>query len=277
VLYWRKSDALQVSVPTQEKDSGNTQVTMMLLSLTTPSGNRGSLPPCTRTLPQAELFHRALIGRLGKGHEVYCPELTGRDVQGMLLRGQHQHAYTLPLDLDSDGHLDHILVFAKMKLGETAQRAIRQVKRLWAKGVSVDIQAAVVGIGDLDILRSLPSSIQGSISSLLGPPEGSLVWESVTPFVPPRYLKRDGKNSLSGQVKAELISHGHPDAESIEIQEELSKKLRHYIRRRTHGAALQPPTDMGYGLRIVFSKPVSGPILLGYASHYGLGLFAPAD
>jgi hypothetical protein len=32
--------------------------------------------------------------------------------------------------------------------------------------------------------------------------------------------------------------------------------------------------DEGYGLRLTFSEPVHGLLLLlGYASHYGLGLF----
>jgi len=32
--------------------------------------------------------------------------------------------------------------------------------------------------------------------------------------------------------------------------------------------------DCGYLLRLTFSVPVAGPIALGYASHFGLGLFA---
>lgn len=31
------------------------------------------------------------------------------------------------------------------------------------------------------------------------------------------------------------------------------------------------------GFRLTFAKEVSGPIALGYASHFGLGLFVPAD
>lgn len=31
--------------------------------------------------------------------------------------------------------------------------------------------------------------------------------------------------------------------------------------------------DMGFGLRLEFAEPVAGPLMLGYASHYGLGLF----
>lgn len=276
VLYWRQSDALQIGIAARPKKPDSNSVTMMLVSLTTPSGNRASLPPSTRTLPQAELFHRAVVGRLGKGHKVYCPELTGKDEFGNLLRGYHQHAHTLPVDLDGDGHIDHIIIYADMKLGETAQSSIHQVKRLWAKGVYGDIQVAVVGYGDLDILKRLPDKMKSSIESLLGPSGGARVWESVTPFVPPRFLKEGGKNSLVGQVNAELAARRLPKAELVQVDSTLTRELRNYVRRRSHGHGPQPPVDIGFGLRLVFSEPIAGPLLLGYASHYGLGLFAPA-
>ena len=277
VLYWRKSDALQVGIPARSKKTDSNPVTMMLLSLTTPSGNQTSLPPCTRTLPQAELFHRAVVSCLGQGHKVHCPELTGKDEQGKILRGLHQHAHTLPMDLDNDGHLDHIIIYAGMKLGGAAQRAIHRVKRTWAKSVSGDIQVAVVGYGELDMLRRLPDRMRDNIQSLLGPPGGARVWKSVTPFVPPRYLKAGGKNTLIGQVNAELSSRHLPEAEFVQVDSDLTRELRHYVRRRSHGHASQPPMDIGLGLQLVFSEPITGPLLLGYASHYGLGLFAPTE
>lgn len=82
VLYWRRSDALQVGVPTAPRLASAQTVTTMLLAITTASGNRSALPPVTRTLPQAELFHRAIVGCVGNGHKVHCPELTGKDEAG---------------------------------------------------------------------------------------------------------------------------------------------------------------------------------------------------
>lgn len=274
ILYWRRSDSLEVGIPEQRKTRAVQPVSMMLLSLTTPSRNRASLPPLTRTLPQAELFHQAIISRLGKGQKVHCPELTGRDENGSLLRGSHRHAHTIPLDLDGDGHLDHILVYAEMKLGGRAQRAIQEVRETWRKK-GPELQVAVVGRGDLELLRKLPDRMKVATDSLLGPPGGSRYWHSMTPFVPPRYLKEKGKNSLMGQVNAELASRGLPEAREIHIDPELTRTLRHYVRRRGHGRAPQPPMDIGLGVRLVFEKSVSGPLALGYASHFGLGLFTP--
>ncbi len=278
VLYWRRTDALVVSTPPVRQLPTARRVTTMLLSLTTPSGNKCALPPVQRTLPQAELFHRAIVGRVGKGNRVDCPELTGKNEQGQPMRNGHQHAHVLPLDLDSDGHLDHILIHASMGLGDSAQQAIRTMKRTWTKGGVGDLQVALVGRGNLDCLRQLPEPHSPRIARLLGPDEGSKIWTSATPFVAPRYLKRKGRNDLTGQVNAELESRGLPETTDVEILPWYpdTMKLRHFTRVRKHGGA-RPPDDTGYVLRIRLSEPITGPLALGYASHFGLGLFFASD
>jgi len=274
VLYWRRSDALQVGVPQRARPRVVEPVTTMLLALTTPSGNRSALPPCSRTLPQAELFHRAIVGRVAKGKRVHCPELTGRDEQGRPLRDCHRHAHVLPVDLDGDGHLDHLIVHAPMGLKGAAQQSIRTLRRTWTKGGVGDLQLALAGSGNLDALRSLPAPLDRRIEQLLGPSQGARVWVSATPFVPPRFLKRRGANTLLGQINAELASRHLPPVEQLD---ELPRNaellpLRHYVRRRQRGGA-PPPIDVGYALRLQFAEPIPGPVTLGYASHFGLGMF----
>ncbi len=150
--------------------------------------------------------------------------------------------------------------------------AIRSLKRTWTKGGVGDLQLAVAGSGELAALRSLPAPFGQRIAQLLGPPEGSRTWISATPFVPSRFLKKRGLNSLLGQVNAELASRGWPSAEHIETLQYESVALRHYVRRRQHGGKA-PPIDIGYALQIRFAEPIMGPLSLGYASHFGLGLF----
>lgn len=275
VLYWRRADAIQVGVPQRIGPRVVTPVTTMLLALTTPSGNRSALPPCRRTLPQAELFHRAIVGRVAKGRLVDCPELTGRDDQGQPLRHCHRHAHVLPLDLDGDGRLDHIIIHAPMGLGDLAQRSIRTLRRTWTRGGVGELQVALAGSGDLDALRSLPPPLDRCIEQLLAPLGGSRVWVSMTPFVPPRFLKRRGANTLAGQINAELASRGLPPVEQLdELPNGIETLvLRHFVRCRQRGGA-PPAVDVGYALRLQFAEPVSGPLTLGYASHFGLGLFA---
>ena len=272
VLYWRRSDSLQVGVPQRPRAQRLNSLTTMLLSLTTQSGSRSALPSAARTLAQAELFHRAIVGRAGNGRRVHCPELTGRDEHGRPLRNHHGHAHTLPVDLDGDGRLDHIIVYARTGLGDAAQRAVRNLRRTWTKGGVGEIQVALVGHGDLEILRQLPPPIGRRAEQLLGSIEGCRVWESVTPFVPPRFLKSRGKNVLLGQINAELASRGLPEVVNMEVDPYLTRKLRHFVRRRKRGN-VAPPLDIGYGLRLTFSVPLRGPLLLGYGSHYGLGMF----
>lgn len=272
ILYWRRSDALQVGVPAAPRRVSAQPVTTMLLAITTPSGNRSALPSVTRTLPQAELFHRAIIGRLGNGRRVNCPELTGKDEFDRPLHERHRHAHTIPVDLDGDGRLDHIIIYAAMGLGDSAQQAIRTLRRTWTKGGVGDLQVAVVGSGDLKMLRRLPPPLNIEIQKILGPPDGAHVWESMTPFVPPRFLKTKGKDTLVGQVQAELASRRLPKAASVEIDLGLTRSLRHFVRRRVRGG-VPPKMDVGYGLRLHLTEPIQGPLLLGYAAHYGLGLF----
>jgi CRISPR-associated protein Csb2 len=67
VLYWRRSDALQVGVPTTLKRIEPPGVECMLLAIASPSGNKSALPHIHRTLPQAEHLRRALICRAADG------------------------------------------------------------------------------------------------------------------------------------------------------------------------------------------------------------------
>jgi CRISPR-associated protein Csb2 len=275
VLYWRRRGALEVGPPTQMQRAQPPKVTTMLLALSTPRRNASALPACTRTLPQAELFHRALVGRVGRGQRVDVPELTGRDDGGRPLTLPHQHAHVLPLDLDDDNHLDHLLIHAPMGLGPEAQAAIRALRRTWTKGSVGELQLALAGVGDLDSLRLIKGQSSNAIDALLGEPEGASVWISRTPFVPPRFLKQRGRNNLEGQVRSELESRGITTECTVELLMEESKRFRHYIRCRKRAKA--PPQDLGLALRLRFARPVSGPISIGYAAHFGMGQFRTDD
>jgi CRISPR-associated protein Csb2 len=270
VLYWREASALEIGPPPSPRVPSAHRVEMMLLALTTPSGSKSALPTVARTLPQAELLHRALVSNLGFGGEP-CPEIVGRDGTGEPLTG-HQHAHILPVDLDRDGRLDHIVVFASMGLGARAQHAVRSVRRTYMKGGVGELQVAVAGSGTLNDLRAIGAGMAPAIDELLGPPGGAASWVTTTPFVPPRHLKKNGRSSLVGQVQAELIVRGFPPA-NVDLLDWTGETLalRHFVRRRQRGP--QPPVDIGFAVRLLFDRPVVGPICLGYGSHFGLGMF----
>ncbi len=265
VLYWRETGALAVAPPSVSRFARAASVEALLFAITTPSGSRSALPTLDRTVPQADLLHRALVSKSGRT----CPELSGRAVDGTPLRG-HNHAHILPLDLARDRHLDHILLFAPGKLSPEAMTAARSVKRTYMKGGAGELQVAIAGLGALSDLCKLEGKLGESLATLLGP---SRSWMSATPFVPPRFLKKRGPNSLEGQVHAELAvrSLGAATVELVPWTSE-TLHLRHVIRRRGSKAP-QPFVDVGFILRLQFEEPVLGPICLGYGSHFGLGRF----
>ncbi len=289
VIYWRPGDAISVGAPINRTAArSGRRVNAMLLSLTNASGNDHALPPVTRTLPQAELLHRALVG-IAARRGTPPPELTGRDRHRRPLGGPHEHAHINPLDLDGDGHLDHILVWAPGGLGADAQDAIRAARRTFTKGGIEPLRLALATSGDTADLTRLVGKYGQRIALLT---DSTAEWQSVTPFVPPRYVKARGANTLEGQVRAELRSRGIPEPVVVESlsptparrrnvatpRETLTdgdgtdwRRFRHFRLIRQRGP--QPPIACGFAVRIAFAQAVPGPLAIGYGSHFGLGLF----
>lgn len=276
VFYWQRTNALEVGAPNvQRRQSSVRPVEAMLLSMATATGNNHALPPVIRTLPQAELLHRALVSTASRLDKSPCVALTGCDESGKPLTEPHRHAHLLPLDLDGDGHIDHVLVWASMGLDTLAQSAIRAVRTTFTKGGLAPLRLALSAAGSFDGLRGLRGVYGNNLCSLLGPSAGATVWTSITPFVPPRFLKKRGKNALDGQVASELAGRGLPvpsDITIIDPQDDMrALRMRHFVRSRRFGPA--PPIDCGFTLALRFDRPVAGPLCLGYGCHFGLGMF----
>jgi CRISPR-associated protein Csb2 len=192
------------------------------------------------------------------------------------LRHGHRHAHFIPVSLDprNRGRIDHVLVHAAMGFGRVAQHALRHLRKTWAKDID-DIAVTLVGVGSISSFRT----VAGVPIPQLGQ---STIWESSTPFIPARFLKARGKDSLDGQVRAELHHRGLPDLVAAPVvtlptsQEShagsQARSFRHFVRRRQNSPAPAPPAGV-FHLRLIFPKPVEGPLCLGWGSHYGLGLF----
>lgn len=277
VFYWRRTNALEVGAPNvRQKAVSAPPVEAMLLSMATAGGNDHALPSIIRTLPQAELLHRALVKTASRHSNAPCKVLTGCDESGKPLTEPHRHAHLLPFDLDDDGHLDHVLIWAPMKLDSSAQAAIRAVRTTFAKGGVGPLRLALAGSGSLAELRVLAGVYGNALRALLGSAAGTDTWTSITPFVPPRFLKKRGKNTLEGQVIAELSARGLPAPIDVHVTDLRSDarqlRMRHFIRSRRHGPPA--PIDIGFSLTLRFAGPLIGPLCLGYGCHFGLGLFA---
>ena len=275
VQYRRPRDTLAMTaapVPALH-EFGDESADIVLLALSTDSGSLGLLPSITRTLPQAELLHDAMVRLASVDGQVPPEELTGRDINRKPLEG-HRHAHVLPIDLDEDGHVDHVILWAKMGFSRCAQEAVSDLRRTWTKGGKAALRLALAG-------RALQKSISNwpnGMARILG---SSTYWESETPFVAPRFLKQSGKNTLEGQIRAELNSRGF--SEPLQVVASIvppsgttaaprTSLFRHFIRARARGGQ-PPPQQSGWFVQIEFAQAVEGPLCLGYASHFGLGMF----
>lgn len=272
VLYIRPANAVETRPAVSVSSRRSTRpMEAALLALASDTRRGNALPPFTRCLPQAEVLHQSLISLLGD-RAPECVALTGRDPEtGKPLGGRHDHAHYLPLDLDEDGRLDHVLIHARMGLDVLAQEAIQRLSRTWMKGDDKDLIVTLAGHGNLGTFADQLRLRSGRQVPALGV---SRVWASITPFVPPRYLRPRG-HLLEDQVRAELESRGLPQPVRVDIMsrdELVERRLLRFVRTRREGKP-QPPVSRFYGIRLIFAEPVAGPIALGYASHYGLGLF----
>ncbi len=274
VLYWRRADALRAPpiVHGKVRVLGE-PVPFVLLSLSTQSGNNHALPVLARSLPQGEMLHRQVVAaRLRLAPETHSQILTGCDESGAALRGAHGHAHVLSLDLDEDGHIDHLMVWAPDGMDALDQRALRMGRGTYTKGGVGALRLAWAGAGQRLNFTSFPAPWGEALAHTIG---YARHWVSATPFVPPRHLKSRGEHTLEGQVRAELEVRGLPEPLSVEWldpqHDDHARRLRHHVRVRRFGPA--PPVNVGLVLRLSFAEPVAGPICLGYGSHFGLGRF----
>ncbi len=278
LVYWRPACAFSpASVRGASHSAEVARPDTALFALAT-DRKRDVLPLMERALPTMALVRRALLSKVGDDQQRgRCPELTGKDEQGQPLQGQHRHARFIPLSLDARnrGRIDHVLVYAPMRFGPLAQRALRRLRKTWAKG-SDDIAVTLLGIGSRKSFLEVGGNAIPELSS-------TATWASQTPFIPPRFLKPNGKDSLEGQVRAELRQRGLPDLATAPMvtlptdENEAgrqARRFRHFARTRHGGGRPARPPGL-FHLTLTLESPVEGPLCLGWGCHFGLGLFVP--
>ena len=236
-------------------------------------GKRGTLrPSIKRGILLAEVLHQAAISKAGHHQTIgSVPEIIGRDANRKPLQN-HQHAHWIPLDLQRKGSIDHVLVYAPGGFSRPAIRAVSAINHAYAKGIH-DLGVNMVGQGQLeDFAEQLLRS--GVRPEALRPFQRAQVWQSVRPLVL-RQSIRKGNRRPENQLRSELQSRGFPDPVSVTFwpdQESSRRGLKGHVLRRKPNKP-QPPFERSWGVTIEFAEPVSGPISLGYGSHFGLGLF----
>jgi hypothetical protein len=123
------------------------------------------------------------------------------------------------------------------------------------------------------------------LDAAVPPPPGfddtrAAIWESLTPYVPPRHRLRAGKvrasESIPMQIRRELSLRAVPGGEHVEAEEiGQATWVAVHLPRRSMVDRVSLGDRRGYWLRLKFVQPVVGPLRLGHSSSFGLGLFKP--
>ena len=222
-------------------------------------------PPVTSTLELAERVRRKLMGIhrvIVSDPSAISSRLSGKDGSGQPLKG-HRHLYLLPLDRDDDGRLDHLLAICRDPLDWHERLALDHLESVWQRGGLPDIRLVPLRWGTRTELCL-----------------SARRFKSATPFVPPRHYRR-GRGTLGewliGELRREAINHGLPEPRAAAPVDRLHTRggtIRWIEFRRNRK---DDPHRLGFGFELEFSEPVAGPFALGYAAHFGMGLFLPVQ
>ena len=252
-------------------------------------------PRVEDTVRIGELMRLAALSQFGwrydsaKGRKIpKAPwQVSGRDTDGNRLKDPaHIHAFWLPEDADSDGLIDHVSVFIASGIDDDVRARLDRITRLWlppkqrAEDVEVEDASAMEWRLALEGFGQPPDFSEGAC--IFGT---SARWRSVTPFLAAGHLKTAGH---AGEVRRLIRRRGMDtrfgfsaaEVSVTELQEISSggtgRRATHFHRFRSRGREEQPDAA-GALLDIAFPKSVEGPIVLGYGSHFGLGLFTAVD
>jgi len=241
----------------------NNQNDCILLALDADSKN--GLPTMENAIRCTEMLHKSFASKMDEMN-MECPTLIGIDHEGNTLRG-HRHTHFIPLDLDQDGRIDHILMQALDGFRNEDIEVVGKVRRIWSRKTSMSVTCT--GAASLEIAKSVLTTKNGKQLAIL---DSGTIWTSKTPMILPRY--KTGRHSPETQIKEELESRGLPKPKEVilwEHKETTEKGFDKYVCARK-GKGRRPPIEP-IGVTIVFHEPLQGPLCLGYGSHFGNGIF----
>lgn len=231
------------------------------------------LPRLQDTVYVAEIARRYVQGIYGKRSQNASSTLfSGKQANGDQI-GTHQHAFYLPLDEDGDGRLDHLLLVAPQGLCLSELQTLSAWQHMSGPaGTSLNL-----GLMAVTALEN---------NTILHP---ATRWRSITPFIATRHYKQRGtkrdvfprEQLAEMNLREELSRRNLPTPISITAVNGLNLTnagrtlpWREFRQQRVLGEGRRG-SESGKGFEIEFAQPVAGPIALGYACHFGLGLFAP--
>ncbi|WP_207061643.1 type I-U CRISPR-associated protein Csb2 [Motiliproteus sp. SC1-56] len=256
VIYYRPYHALSGRIPRQAESRQSLPIQQARLQLV-----GKPLPRVEDTLRVAEAFRSALIHTLDQRLGVAVPPLiSGHDLPA---ENRHAHAFFLPEDADADGRIDHLLLHVPGGIDADVLRALDIMNRLWMGKT-----------GEWRLLLDTKGDALGQLSN-----QGQ-VWESLTPYLHPWHCKRGF--DVEAQLLRECRLRGLPEPtierlESIPLGRAKRPMRPVQFQRFRRRRGLQQPDRRGSFLRLSFAEPVTGPLVLGFGCHFGLGMFGSKD
>lgn len=245
------------------------------------------LPRVEDSVKIGELMRRAALAQFGwkedraSGHRIpRAPwQISGRDADNRPLKDPlHAHAFWLPEDADLDGYIDHISVFIPDGIDSTVRSKFDRITRLWLPVNRRDEETAM----ELTITNEWRLALEGfghpcDFSGSASIFNTSARWRSATPFLASGHLKAAG---YCGELRRLLkLRKMYVDGTQIVPLAEIEvggtpRRAIHFHRFRSRGGERQRDSG-GALLKILFPRPIEGPLAIGYGSHFGLGLFIP--
>ncbi|MBV8857904.1 MAG: type I-U CRISPR-associated protein Cas5/Cas6 [Acidobacteria bacterium] len=271
VTYTRPADALrarQATPPRPAAPAVKPTVARFALDSTV-------LPLVQDALPFVEQVRRKLIHIRKQVSKEHSEVITGKTAEGVPLEG-HTHAHYMSTSEyeRKDGRLDHVTIYAPRGFEPEDVAALGNLRWLRRYNNGPEVHFVLTGLGT-------PDNFVKDVSLF----HKARRWRSVTPFSLPRFASRGAgkparpRDRPEEQLKRELRLRGLPEPVSVTSVDEYVPGERPPVRwlefqaRRFKG-------ETGYGLagfEIEFPKEERGPIALGFACHFGLGLFVPVE
>lgn len=224
-----------------------------------------ALPSRHAAVAVATLLRRSAMSRAGSNGRPIPGVLHGKVANGFEMERQqgHRHAHWVAFG-DADGRLlTTVVAWAHDGFDSDVVAGMAKVHQMFPRGIR-DFGPQRIALEDW-------GDIEAVAPELVGP---SRRWHSYTPFAPSIHRKKEPNYEafLLSAVRRELEWRELPsDQVSVEM---VPGAPRAY---RTHRPDKERLRDSrrAWGLRLHFDEEVSGPIVLGALSHFGLGLFLP--
>jgi len=173
--------------------------------------------------------------------------------------GMHAHVFLAALP-DDDGHIREVLVMAPWEAdGHPDAQALKKE----ARGHFHDVVRQLNRLygADLPALAVMPEPAGNEAGQTLL--RAAARWENATDYIATRHYReaRDGAPEVfvAEDVRRELARRNMPAPQRVEVKQVQRKNGRLHAR-----------------LVLSFARPISGPLLLGWSSHKGKGMFRPA-